>query len=338
MRITVNVEQARRMGARVLELNWARAGYNSLSAAVPVGSDRAALIDYFFFTSMLLFDFKNIEATLPDGAYLKGTDVFFYLAKRAGETQPDFWSAATLARLSDEDYCCAFSLQGAARHPDISRMDERIALLRDAADVLLRHWEGSAARLLEQRPRLRAIQVGESSLLDELQNGFQGYRDPLFKKVFVFLKALAVMGLWQPLDPEHVQMPVDYHVIRLALRNGTVTVHDTALAAKLRAGDSVSEADEHDLRAAVMEAYHEMIGSSGLSVYFVDEVFWLIGRSCCHYKRPPRCSTCDFSDCSVQPTFGYTCPGLCPLATTCLGARDEAYRTLLEPNVITTYY
>lgn len=336
--ITVNTEQARHMGQRLLELGWKSAGYATLNAALPSGSDRRAALDYFFFTSMLLFDFKNVETTLPDGRYIKGTDVFFYLAKRAGETYPGFWSAATLARLTDADYLRAFSLTGDPKHPTMPRMDERITILRDAARQLLDQWGSSVSNLLEAHPYLRSAQSSPSGLLDTLLASFKGYSDPLFKKVFVFLKAADVLNLWQPRDPENILMPVDYHVIRLALRNGTVTVHDEALAARLRGNEPVSAEDEQALREVVMEAYHELIRSSGLSVYFVDEVFWLVGRSCCHYKRPPRCTACDYSDCTVQPAFTYDCPGKCPLATTCLGAQDDAYRSLLEPNITTIHY
>jgi len=333
--ITVNHEQARRMGQRLLDLNWKSAGYDTLNAAVPAGYDRRAQIDYFFYTSMLLFDFKNIETALPDGKYIKGTDVFFYLCRRAGETQPDFWSAAKLASMSDDDYLRAFSLKGDTTQPDIPRMEERIAMLRDAAHVLLTRWEGHASNLLLAYPALKSDDGG---LLDTLLHSSDLNSDPLFKKVFVWLKSLDVLALWKPRDPEHVMMPVDYHVIRLALRNGTVRVEDAALAQALRTHATVSAEDEEALRVAVMEAYHELIRSSGVSIYFVDEVFWLVGRSCCHYKRAPRCAACDYSDCTVQPAFSYTCPGVCPLATTCLGAQDESYRALLEPNIVTTFY
>ncbi|MCB9452750.1 MAG: hypothetical protein H6672_15030 [Anaerolineaceae bacterium] len=333
--ISINTEQARRMGQHIVALNWKSAGYDTINAALPPDCTDEQAIDYFFFTSMLLFDFKNIETTLPDGTYLKGTNVFFHLAKHAPEIRPDFWSAA-LATMPDDDYNRAFSLTHNPAQPTMPRMDERIALLRDAAAKLLERWDGSASRLLAAHPNLKT--ANGNGLLEVVQRTFQGYDDPLYKKQFVFLKALDVTGRWQPRDPENIQMPVDYHVIRLALRNGTITVHDPALAAALRENQPCSAEDEAALRTAIMMAYDEMIRSSGLSVYFVDEVFWLVGRSCCHYARPPRCAACDFSDCTVQPAFGYTCPGKCPLAGACLGAQDEAYRSLLEPNVVTTYY
>ncbi len=336
-RITTNIDQIRRIGKNLLQLGWKSAGYNTINAALPVAASDEQALDYFFFTSMLLFDFKDVEATLSDGRYIKGTDVYFHLAKQAGETHPDFWSAAALSTATDDTLLHAFSLTNDAVHPALPRMAERIALLRDAAQVLLTHWNGRVTNLLQQHPRLRTSgdQIG---LLDTLVTSFKGYSDPLFKKVFVFLKALDVTGRWKPLDPENVLVPVDYHVIRLALRNGTITLHDEALADQLRTNAPVTEADELALREVVMDAYQTLIRESGLSVYFVDEIFWLIGRSCCHYKRPPRCQTCDFTDCSVQPAFNYQCPGQCPLAASCLGAHDNHYSSLLEPNIVTIHY
>jgi hypothetical protein len=335
-RITVNPAQAQRMGQRLLELGWKSTGYETINEALPTGTSESEALDYFFYTSMLLFDFKNIDTTLPDGTYLKGTNLFFHLAKHAPAVRPDFWTAAALAAMPDEDFLRAFSLEGDPARPALARMDERIRLLRDASRVLLTHWGGSVSRLLLKHPRLR--EANGLGLLDIVQRSFEGYDDPLYKKLFVFLKALDVTGRWRPLDPENVQIPVDYHVIRLALRNGIVTVHDPALAETLRLGVECPPADEQLLREVIMAAYDAMIRSAELSVYFVDEVFWLVGRSCCHYARAPRCAACDFTDCSVQPAFAYTCPGRCPLATTCLGASDEAFRSLREPNIVTTYY
>ncbi len=334
-RFTLNTEQIERMAGQIRRLNWQRPNYETINNAIPANYEADATMDYLFYTSMLLFDFKGMEAVLPDNTYIKGTDVFFYLARQAGEANPDFWTADGLVSMSEEDYYAAFSLDHNPIMPDLPRMDERIALLRDAALTLKTHWNGKVSHLLAAHPRLRDDDEG---LLDVLLRTFKGYSDPLFKKAFVFLKALDVLKLWQPQDPENVQIPVDYHVIRLALRNGTVTIRDKKLAKRLREGEPVTEADEHALRLVIMDAYRALVRESGMSVYLVDEIFWLVGRSCCHYKRPPRCSSCDFTDCTVQPAFNYTCPGRCPLADTCLGAQHKSYRTLLEPNIVTIHY
>jgi hypothetical protein len=124
----------------------------------------------------------------------------------------------------------------------------------------------------------------------------------------------------------------------MALRTGMVTVSDADLAEQLRSQSPASEDDDWEIRDVIKHAYKELEQGSGIDVFMLDEIFWTIGRSCCHYARPPRCASCDFTDCSVMKSFDYDCPGRCPLATTCLGARDELYRGLFEPRLVTTYY
>ena len=334
--LTVNVEQARQMAARMKELGWPERNRQSQGDDPELAQER--LIDYYFYTSMLLFDFKGMEHTFPDGTYIKGTDVFTYLARRAAEENPDFWTAEHLIRMSDEDYMRAFSLDRDPTSPDVIRMPERIALLRDAAAVLLRDWEGSAAHMVDSHQRLADDEkFGVQGILSTFDT-FEGYRDPLYKKAFVFLKILDARGIWRPADPENIMIPVDYHVTRMALRNGIVDVNDPALAEKLRNQEEATWDEQQQIRSVVLEACQTMARESGLSIYFIDDVYFLVGRSCCHYARPPRCTSCDFTDCTVQPGFDYTCPGKCPLATHCLGAQEEERRTLLEPNIVTQYY
>ena len=176
-----------------------------------------------------------------------------------------------------------------------------------------------------------------TGLLDRLVR-FQGYNDPHLKKAFVLVKALTGLGLFQPTDREQLFIPVDYHLIRMALRTGLVTITDRALADQLRSRSPASQDDDWELRQVIKLAYKQLEQAAGIDVFVLDEMFWTMGRSCCHYSRPPRCTGCDFTDCSVITSFSYRCPGSCPLATVCQGARDEAYRCLFEPQLVTTYY
>ncbi|MCC6904682.1 MAG: hypothetical protein IT326_02495 [Anaerolineae bacterium] len=338
-RVSVNLEQAHRMAERFVELGWytrkqARVHYNPLPS-----DNHERMIEYYFFTSMLLFDFKGLEATMPDGRYMKGNNVFDHLASGAFKRNPDFWTAASLARTSDDEFNAVFSLSGDAAAPTVSRMPERIEVLRDAAKVLNEQWGGSVLRLIETHPHLADDPVsGREGLLSVVLRSFKGFDDPIFKKFAVFLKALAMSDIWHAADPESIPFPVDYHDQRMALRNGVISVHDAGLAQKLRAQEPISQEDAAEVRGKVLDACMEMVRHSGLNINHVDDIYWLVGRSCCHYGRPPRCTTCDYTDCSVQAPYDYACPGKCPLATHCLGAKDDAYRSLMEPNIVTQYY
>lgn len=333
-RLEINREQVERLGRRLLELSWTPAGFATFEAAMPT-REPARLADFFFFNSALLFDFYGLETEL-DGQYVKGSDLFFAFAKRKVGQDPEFFSAARLADLGVSEYQALYALDGNPAHTLINRAEERAAILRDLAQGLLRDYGGSSLALLAACEHRLHTPQGDG-LLDRLAK-FIGYADPHFKKAFVLLKALVGLNLWHADDGEHLFIPVDYHLIRMALRTGIVTVTDPGLAEQLHTRSPASQADDWEIREVVKRAYKALEEGSGIDVFVLDEVFWTIGRSCCHYARPPRCTSCDFTDCSVMKSFDYACPGRCPLATTCLGARHEQYRTFFEPRLVTTYY
>lgn len=333
-RLEINRGQVERLGERLLALNWTSTGFATFEAAIPTRQP-ARQADFFFFNSALLFDFYGLEAEL-DGEYVKGSDLFFLFARRAAEREPDFFSASCMLSLEVAEYQALYAPDGEAAHTLISRAEERVAILHDLARGLLRDYGGSTLTLLAACHGQLHTPDG-AGLLDRLSR-FEGYHDPHFKKAFVFLKFLDRLDLWRARDAENLFIPVDYHLIRMALRTGLVSVHDADLAEKLHSRSPASQADDWEIREVVKYAYQALEEHSGIDVFLLDELFWTIGRSCCHYARPPRCDSCDFSDCSVMKSFDYQCPGRCPLATDCLGARDEFYRGFFEPSLVTTYY
>jgi hypothetical protein len=333
-RLEINRKQMERLGERLVELNWTSTGFATLETAMPTHQP-AQLADFFFFNSALLFDFYGLETEL-DGQYVKGSDLFFAFARRRAEQNPDFFSASRMARLTVAEYQALYAPDGDPAHTLINRAEERVAILRDLARGLLRDYGGSTLTLLAACDnRLHA--ADGTGLLDRLSQ-FEGYEDPHFKKAFVLLKFLDRLGLWQTQDAENLFIPVDYHLIRMALRTGIVSVTDTDLAEQLRGRSPSTEADDREIREVVKRAYKALEQHSGIDVFILDELFWTVGRSCCHYARPTRCANCDFTDCSVMKSFDYRCPGCCPLATTCLGAHDEFYRGFFEPSLVTTHY
>ena len=340
MRLETNHHQVERVARRLVELNWKSAGFPALEAAPP-GHRPDQMVDFFFFNSALLFDFYGLEAEL-DGEYLKGSDLFLGYARKKAIQEPGFFTAARMAELSLEEYQAAYAPDGDPAHTLINRAQERVAILRDLGQGLLQDYRGTedepylSPRLLAAcNGRLRTPEgIG---LLDRLAN-FEGYNDPHFKKAFVFLKAVDKLDMFRPQDRDQLFIPVDYHLIRMALRTGLVTVTDPTLAEQLRNQRDASQSDDLEIRQEVKLAYKALENISGINVFVLDEMFWTIGRSCCHYSRPTRCTTCDLSDCSVMKSFDYQCPGHCPLATVCLGAGDQAYRALFEPHLTTTFY
>ena len=321
--------QCRLIGERLGQVAWPRREFGVLLGGQPPLAPRR-LVDYYFFLSALLFDFRGFDVVV-DGRALSGADAFFTLARRKAAREPDFFTAKRLADVSPAEVDGLFSV-GEVR---LRRNDERAAVLRDMAGRLLQEFDGESAVLLAATAgRLRDAAGG--GLMDRLEL-FAGYADPHFKKGFVLVKTLEALGVWWAADREHLFIPVDYHLLRVALRAGMVEV-EPALAEALRQRQPASGALDDALRGAVKLAYKQVEAASGLDIFLMDELFWTLGRSCCHYGRPPRCHACDFTHCSVMRSFSYTCAGQCPLSGVCRGSQDTAYAALHETQVTTIYY
>ncbi|MBI4759146.1 MAG: hypothetical protein HY783_09155 [Chloroflexi bacterium] len=333
-RVKVAAQQCQRIALLLREQGLVPKTYATLERASPdLPPDR--LTDYYFFLSMLLFDFKGMEAQIGSRV-LHGADLFFALARRRAEVEPDFFTSSRLAEITTEGLAAVFSLDGSPGNTLLPRCQERAEILRDGAARLLSGYRGSARELLDASEGYLHRRHG-MGLLGALAD-FRGYRDPHFKKAFVLLKFLSAQGHYAIKDKENLYIPVDYHLLRVALRSGMVDVCESGLKRKLKERQEASPGEEDEVREAVKLAYKEVEKASDLDVFRLDEIFWTLGRSCCHYSRPPRCSQCDRSGCSVMESFHVTCPGRCLISPVCRGARDGSYQAFFEPAITTIFY
>jgi len=331
--IQVDVTQCRAVGERLAGREWRRRAYGVLLDGGPALPPRR-LVDYYFYLSALLFDFRRFDIAL-DGRPLSGADAFFALARRQADRDPDFFTAGRLAGVDAATLDTVFSETGRPADCRLRRNGERAALLRDAAGRLLRDFAGEASNLLAATGgRLRA--PAGAGLINRLEQ-YAGYFDPHFKKGFVLVKTLEGLGAWRAADRENLFIPVDYHLLRVALRSGMVGV-EPALADALRRQEPADDALDDALRGAAKRGYKLVEEASGMDIFGLDELFWTLGRSCCHYGRPPRCSACDFTQCTLMRSFDYACAGQCPLRGVCRGSLAGEYAALYETQVTTVYY
>jgi len=181
-----------------------------------------------------------------------------------------------------------YAPDGDPAHTLINRAEERVAILRDLAQRLLRDYQGPTLTLLAACEGQLQTPEG-SGFLDRLSK-IEGYNDRHFKKAFVLLKFLGALDLWRSQDTENLFIPVGYHLIRMALRTGMVTVTDSELAEQLHERSSASEAGDWKIRQVAKHAYKVLEERSEIGVFLLDEIFWTVGCSCCHYDRPTRTS------------------------------------------------
>jgi len=276
-------------------------------------------------------------AGVLDGVWYRGWDYLARAALRAEAGTPGYFSAHRLARFTLLDLQRLFSDSGNPATCTLDRLEERLGQLHDCARQLLAAYEGQAMGLYAAAGgRAR----GPGGLYERLAE-FAAYADPVEKKSTLLLAFLNQAGIWPLLDPEHVTMAVDYHAMRVALRSGIVAVTDEALARALRGRLPVDETINTAVRVAVREACALLARISGHSIYDLDRIIWLLGRSCCFYDHEPICGgrTCFKADeCTFVAGVAYPCPGVCLLDGVCRGSRDPTYRAFWETNIYTTHY
>lgn len=334
MSVVIDETRAAQVAECLRKLNLQAASYATIEGSLPP-LDAPQLREYYFYLCALLFDFKGMRGVLEGQEYL-GSDLFFALALRAARGDPAIFTAQRMAAITARQFDALFSLDGDPSHPATPRGVERARLLRETAQALLQRYDGSLERLLSTSEGFLRRESG-LGVLDVFMT-LPGYYDPHLKKAFVLLKIWRRLGLWEARDKHNLFIPVDYHLLRVALRSGIVQVQDAAWQQRLRERAVATPAEEEEIRSTVKQAYKRVEQLSGIDVFTLDEIFWTLGRSCCHHDRPARCDTCDRAHCSFTQSFVYTCPGHCPLSGTCIGSGDAAYRALFEPMLETVYY
>ena len=223
-----------------------------------------------------------------------------------------------------------FSVDGKPENTTLTRTKERARLLIDCATKLDEKYGGKVLTLTKESggvlPQLYAM-------LEE----FEAYKDPLKKKSSVLIRCLSDAKLFEMADPENFVPVVDYHMMRVLLRMGCIKPSGAKLIKKLTCFQKVST--DEQFRLSAQYAFIIISQVSGKSLFELNDVFWALGRSCCHYKTQlcadKKCSKnpCTFAEVVDTPDHSH-----CLFETVCLGAVRKEYRQLKEPNVNTSFY
>jgi hypothetical protein len=271
-----------------------------------------------------------------DEEYFQGADLLWHLALRRFRENPRFFEAHTMAQITattvKQWLTVANPIQVTIRNPT-----QRAELLRDCGQKLARGYNGSVLTLLNQAEnKLVNTSATHVGLLDHLSR-FKAYEDPARKKSFLLLKFLVRRKLWAIDDPENLRIPVDNHLIRIALRTGVVQI-PPHFEAVLRDEQGITATTDIALRTVIAEAFKEVASYAGHPVLELDDFLWHFGRLCCKAESP-ICETGCSSRCYVATDLlSHACDFECPLSESCAAYSDTRLRVLKEPKVDTFYY
>ncbi len=226
-----------------------------------------------------------------DGEFFHGADLLYRLGAKKYYEDPEWFSPQNMANLTLEAIRSWLSVKEPkpVEPPDL---EVRLMLLKDAGHKLLKLYDGMVTNLLkESKGYLKSLHGG---LIDRLKV-FRAYEDPVEKKPYLFFKFINRRGLFDPVDKENIEIPVDNHLVRIALRLGIVEV-EGLLEKKILTMNEVEWWEDTVLRTTIRAAYKLLAERIGISLTLLDDFLWMFGRTCC-LRDNPSCNQCS-SKCS----------------------------------------
>ncbi len=213
----------------------------------------------------------------------------------------------------------------------LDRLEERTGLMLDAAAFLTKQFPGAVADLFSKEDQ----QLSCDEIYNRLSQ-MEAFADPLHKKSSFLIKLLDDAGLFHVSDPENLVPIMDYHMQRVLLRCGAVEIMDQKLRQKLQKR-IVLESDEA-IRAACVEAIKLIVAQTEFNSLKMNDVFYLLGRSCCLDEPLCRSGRCAKNPCSLSLAVQIGDHRHCIFENVCKAVNDDAYLSFWQPVVETHYY
>ncbi|MCE4606060.1 MAG: hypothetical protein F7B59_01835 [Desulfurococcales archaeon] len=248
----------------------------------PVGTDFEALTMYFL--TMVSIDHRLSRPNKPYGAEINGrkyhgADLLYKLGMRMFESNPRFFTASHLSRITEAEVEKWLAPKGVAKPADLKM---RTLLLRDIGRKLAVLFDGNAYNIVEySKGYLRNKGAG----FIELLKSFIAYQDPIEKKPFLLAKFLERRRVLQIIDGWNKEVPVDNHLTRLAIRWGLIDM-DRGLLEKIAYNSPFTEREDILLRYYVRIAFRLVSQKAGIDPFVLDDFLWSFGRTTCRREDP----------------------------------------------------
>ncbi len=226
-----------------------------------------------------------------------------------------------------------FSPGGNPANCTLDRLDERAKLYADMAKNLCTKFKGTF---------LEVIRVANNHVVNNtegfyaLLSCFDAYSDPLFKKSSFLIKLLGDAGYIKLIDPENLVPVMDYHMQRVLLRTGCIKILSQQLEHELK--NRIQTQYEPQIRTKCIEAMMLIAQESGKDILRMNDVFYMIGRSCC--LDNPLCISgkCAKEPCSLTRSLTIDNHHSCVLRLACAATTSASYAKFWHPITQTHFY
>jgi hypothetical protein len=297
-------------------------------------ADRETKLRVYLFSAAICHQTHNLH---HPGLNLQGWDYLEYGMIRMVESGRALLNPGYVSMCKPEDIeeqlSLAFSPEGDPAKTSLDRMDERIRMLQELCLSIHKDYNNRVNHLVD---RAKGMLSRDNKGLYELLTPFEAFSDPYHKKITFFIKLATDAGVLRINDAENFVPIMDYHMQRVLLRLGCVRVRNPRFRDDLK--NRVPQKDDHEVRAACIEALRFIAEQAGLPILKMNDIFWPVGRSCC--GKTTLCSDgfCLKSPCTTSKTLILKSHAKCLFQDFCLGSQDQSYRNLWEPQVQTHFY
>ena len=275
------------------------------------------VVNYFFF--MVAIDHRTSLPGKPfegyiDGKFYHGSDLLYRLGMIMYEENPDFFSPENMSKITADDIRRWLTVDEPKRIT-IHDPEIRAFLLRDAGTKLLKLYDGSILNLL--RASKGYLYLKPNGGFIERLKIFRAYEDPVEKKPFLLTKFLERRGVLKVMDSENMHVPVDNHLVRIALRTGIVDEIEKVKELFMWKREATYEEDII-IRLIIRQAWKIISKLSEVNPSILDDFLWMFGRKTC-LREKPMCE-------------------ICPLKNACKAFIDTKRRQLYEHLYYNTWY
>lgn len=292
IKVYINEEKIREIANSLRKLEIKPDDFTDENYYPSINDDFENVAHYFFF--MVAIDHRTsrgpyVYETEINGKKYHGADLLYKLGKMKYDEDREFFTPRKMAKINRKEV---------KKWLEINKLklwdiETRVLLLRDAGVKLLKLFDGSIIRLLEISNGYLRPHGNKPGFLDYIKC-FLAYSDPVEKKAFLLIKFLERRGILEVKDKENLNVPVDNHLTRIALRWGIIKVDDTTLR-KIKQGIEFSLEEDVYLRMCIREAYKILSNYAKIKPTILDDFLWCFGRKIC-IRDNPQCSSCHFTN------------------------------------------
>lgn len=296
--VTIDEEQLNNVARELQKIKIEPDPFTDPRYYPPPQDEYEHVVSYFF--TMVAIDhrtsiFKEYKAKIGEEEY-KGADLLWRLGKEMYDRDPEFFLPHNLAKITLDTVRKWLTVD----EVEIWDPGTRTLLLQDLGKKTVIYYDSKFTNILKKSEgKIR----GENSITSLLKI-FRAYEDPVEKKTFLLIKFLTRRKLIEIKDSENIELPIDNHLTRIAIRLGIVRL-SREIEEAIEREIEVDQETDIEIRLVIREAWKKLAKKAEIEPTTLDDYLWNHGRKICTQENP-KCNQCPLKNtCKANQTRKY---------------------------------